>query len=186
MEDRDIVALFWQRSGDAIPAASGKYGGYCAAIAANILPDRRDVEECLNDTWLGAWNAMPEQRPSLLGAFLGRITRNLAFDLFRAGKAKKRGGGELPLVLEELAGCIPSAPSAAQAAEDAELERAVNRFLRSLAERDRDIFLRRYWYAEPLAEVAGRYRLNLNTVKSSLYRSREKLRDFLEEEGVIV
>jgi len=186
MEDRDIVALFWQRSGDAIPAASGKYGGYCTAIAANILPDPRDAEECVNDTWLGAWNAMPEQRPSLLGAFLGRITRNLAFDRFRSRHAQKRGGGELPLVLEELAACVPASPSAAQAAEDAELERAVDGFLHTLPERDRDIFLRRYWYAEPLSEVAGRYGMKLNTVKSSLYRSREKLRAFLEQEGVIV
>ena len=184
MEDHRIVDLFWQRSGDAVTQAREKYGNYCYAIALRLLSDRLDAEECVNDTWLGAWNAMPVQRPTLLGAFLGKITRNLAFSVYRAGHAEKRGGGTLPLVLEELTDCVPSAPSAAQAVEDAELERTINRFLHMLPERDCNIFRRRYWYAEPLAEIAVRYGLKLNTVKTSLHRTRHKLKEYLEKEGI--
>lgn len=183
MEDSRIVELYWRRSADAVAETSRKYGGYCYAIAYNLLASAQDAEECVNDTWLGAWNSMPENRPDRLAPYLGKIARSLAFNRFRAARAEKRGGGELPLVLEELGKCIPSSPSAAQAVEDAELEREINRFLRTLPPRDCDIFLRRYWYAEPLAEIAARYGLKLNTVKTSLYRSREKLRSHLEKEG---
>ena len=186
MEDCRIVELYWQRDHSAIAETSAKYGAYCTAIAKNILPDDRDAEECVNDTWLGAWNAMPAQRPTLLGAFLGKITRNLAFSVYRAGRAEKRGGGTLPLVLEELTDCLPAAPSAAQAVEDAELAQTINRFLRMLPERDCNIFLRRYWYAEPLAEIAVRYGLKLNTVKTSLYRTRQRLKEYLEKEGIVL
>ena len=183
MDDSRIVELYWRRSGDAIAETSRKYGGYCYAIAYNLLSSVRDAEECVNDTWLGAWNAIPDNRPQYLAPFLGKIARRLAFNRFRADRAEKRGGGELPLVLEELGGCVPVVPSAAQAVEDGELEAEINRFLYALPPRDCDVFLRRYWYGESLAEIAGRYGLKLNTVKTSLYRSREKLRRHLEQEG---
>ena len=128
MEDHAIVSLYWSRDPEAIRRTGEKYGGYCRTIARNILPDRRDVEECVNDTWLNAWNAMPENRPSLLAPFLGKITRNLAFTRWRAGHTEKRGGGELPLVLDELAECASPAGTL-QTLEAAELEEAVNRFL---------------------------------------------------------
>ena len=184
MEDHRIVDLFWQRSGDAVTQAREKYGNYCYAIALRLLSDRLDAEECVNDTWLGAWNAMPVHRPERLAPFLGKITRSLAFNRYQARQAEKRGGGQLPLALEELGDCVPAAPSAAQAAEDRELERAVDRFLHSLPSRDCYIFLRRYWYVEPVADIGERYGLKASTVKSSLYRSREKLRRFLEKEGI--
>ena len=183
MDDSRIVELYWRRSGDAITETSRKYGRYCYAIAYNLLSSPRDAEECVNDTWLGAWNSMPDNRPRYLAPFLGRIARSLAFNRFRADRAEKRGGGELPLVLEELGECVPAAPSAAQAAEDGELEAEIGRFLRALPARDCDVFLRRYWYGESLAEIAGRYGLKLNTVKTSLYRTRERLRRHLEQEG---
>ena len=183
MDDSRIVELYWRRSGDAIAETSRKYGGYCYAIAYNLLSSVRDAEECVNDTWLGAWNAIPDNRPQYLAPFLGKIARRLAFNRFRADRAEKRGGGELPLVLEELGGCVPVVPSAAQAVEDGELEAEINRFLYALPPRDCDVFLRRYWYGESLAEIAGRYGLKLNTVKTSLYRTREKLRRFVEQEG---
>lgn len=183
MEDKDIITLYWERSEEAIRATAAKYGGYCAAIIRRVLGDGRDSEECLNDTWLGAWNAIPDNRPQYLAPFLGKIARRLAFNRFRADRAEKRGGGELPLVLEELGGCVPVVPSAAQAVEDGELEAEINRFLYALPPRDCDVFLRRYWYGESLAEIAGRYGLKLNTVKTSLYRTREKLRRHLEQEG---
>lgn len=186
MEDSRIVELYWQRSADAITETHAKYGSYCYAIARNILSSAQDAEECVNDTWLGAWNAMPTHRPERLGPFVGKITRSLACNRYNALRAEKRGGGELPLVLEELGDCVPAAPSAAQAAEDRELERALDRFLHTLPERACNIFLRRYWFAEPVADIAARYGLNRNTVKTSLFRSREKLRKYLEKEGIVL
>lgn len=184
MEDHAIVDLYWARDPEAIRRTGEKYGNYCRAIARNILPDRRDAEECVNDAWLGAWNAMPEARPRLLAPFLGKITRNLALDRWRAGHTEKRGGGELPLVLEELAECVSPADTL-QAVEAAELEAAVNRFLRALPERECNVFLRRYWFSEPMADIARRYGMREATVRTSLFRSREKLRHHLEKEGLL-
>ena len=184
MEDHDIVELYWQRDPEAIRRTVKKYGGYCRAVARNILPDRRDAEECVNDTWLNAWNAMPEGRPRLLAPFLGKITRNLAFNRWRAGHAEKRGGGEMPLVLEELGECA-SASDTHQALEMAELEETVRRFLRTLPERECSVFLRRYWFTEPMANIARRYGMREATVRTSLFRSREKLRRYLEKEELL-
>lgn len=184
MEDGAIVNLYWARDPEAIQETGRKYGGYCRAIARNILADRRDEEECLNDTWLNAWNAMPEDRPGLLAPYLGKITRNLALSRWRAGHAEKRGGGELPLVLEELTECV-SPGGTFQAVEAAELEEAVNRFLRTLPERECGVFLRRYWFSEPMADIARRYGMREGTVRTSLFRSREKLRRYLEKEELL-
>ena len=174
MNDSEIVNLYWQRSAEAVAETQRKYGGYCYAIANGLLGNAQDAEECVNDTWLKAWNAMPEN------------TRSLSLDRFRNNRAQKRGGGELPLILEELRGCVPSVPSAAQAVEDAELEQSVGDFLRTLPARDCNIFLRRYWYAESLADISRRYGVKLNTVKTSLFRTRGKLKSFLEKEGIIL
>ena len=184
LEDHAIVDLYWSRNPEAIRRTGEKYGGYCRAIARNILPDRRDAEECVNDTWLNAWNAMPENRPSLLAPFLGKITRNLAFTRWRAGRAEKRGRGELPLVLDELTECV-SGEDTLQAVEAVELEETVNLFLRTLPERECSVFLRRYWFTEPAADIAKRYGMREATVRTSLFRSREKLRRYLEKEGLL-
>lgn len=184
MEDCTIIDLYWSRNPEAISRSCEKYGNYCRAVARNILPDRRDAEECVNDTWLKAWNAMPEDRPSLLAQYLGKITRNLALNRWRAGRAEKRGGGELPLVLDELAECA-SSTGTLQALETAELEEAINRFLRTLPERECNLFLRRYWFADSAALIAKRYGMRENTVRTSLFRSRKKLRCFLEKEGLL-
>ncbi|MDE7242458.1 MAG: sigma-70 family RNA polymerase sigma factor [Oscillospiraceae bacterium] len=185
MNDADIVDLYWRRSDEAVIETQKKYGGYCYTIAFGFLRNVQDAEECVNDTWLKAWNAMPQNRPARLAPFIGKITRSLAFDRFRAGRARKRGEGELPLVLDELKECIPCVPSAAQIVEEVELERAVNEFLHTLPARDCNVFLRRYWYAEPLTDIAKRYGLKLNTVKTVLFRTRGKLKSFLETEGFI-
>lgn len=184
MEDYAIVDLYWSRNPEAISRTCEKYGNYCRAVARNILPDRRDIEECVNDTWLNAWNAMPEDRPGLLAQYLGRITRNLALNRWRAGRAEKRGRGELPLVLDELAECVSSA-TPLQTLEAAELERAVNAFLHTLPERECSIFLRRYWFAEPAADIARRFGMRENTVRTILFRSRKKLQCCLEKEGLL-
>ena len=184
MEDSAIVALYWSRNPESIHQTDKKYGGYCRAIARNILPDRRDAEECVNDTWLNAWNAMPESRPSLLGPFLGKITRNLAFTRWRAGHTEKRGGGELPMVLDELSECVSPADTL-QDVETAELEEIINRFLHTLPARECSIFLRRCWFTEPMADIARRYGMRESTVRTSLFRSREKLRQYLKREGLL-
>lgn len=184
MDDCTIVNLYWFRNPEAISRSCEKYGNYCRAVARNILPDRRDTEECVNDTWLKAWNAMPDDRPSLLAQYLGKITRNLALTRWRASRTEKRGGGELPLVLEELAECVSSADTL-QAVEAAELGESINRFLRTLPRRECDLFLRRYWFAEPASEIARRYGMRQNTVRTILFRSRKKLQCHLEKEGLL-
>lgn len=184
MEDCAIIDLYWARNPDAISQTCRKYGNYCRAVARNILPDRRDTEECVNDTWLKAWNAMPEDRPSLLAQYLGKITRNLALTRWRASCTEKRGSGQLPLVLDELAECVSSS-NTFQALEAAELEDAVNRFLRTLPERERNLFLRRYWFADSAADIARRYGMRENTVRTILFRSRKKLQCHLEKEGLL-
>ena len=153
VEDSQIVDLYWQRSADAITESNTKYGGYCHAIALRILGSRLDAEECGNDTWIGAWNAMLGHRPDCLSAFLGKLTRRAACNRLEALRAEKRGGGEMPLVLEELADCVPAAADPARDVEEAELAREVNRFLRCLPERACSVFLRRYWAGWPPAHV---------------------------------
>ena len=186
MEDCEIIALFWSREERAIEETDRKYGRYCWTIAHNILRSREDSEECVNDTWLRAWHAMPPQRPAILPSFLGRITRNLSLDRYKAGHTGKRGGGQLLVALEELGTCIPAAESVEKALEDAELSRLIDRFLRTLPEKDQCIFLRRYWYVDTTLEIAHRYKMAEGTVKSSLHRSRQRLKAYLEQEGVAV
>lgn len=185
MEDEAIVELYWRRDEDAIRFSQTKYGGYCSSIAKNLLADRWDVEECVNDTWLRAWNAIPPQRPAKLRAFLAKITRNLALDQLKAKGRAKRGGGELTLALEELGECVPSPGGVEEALQGRELEGAVNAFLRVLPTRDRDIFLRRYFFVEPVGEIAVRYAMGENAVSAALSRTRKKLRIHLEKEGWI-
>ena len=186
MEDSAIIALYWAREERALSETDAKYGGYCRSIAHNILKNREDSEECVSDTWLHAWNAMPPQRPSILSSFLGRITRNLSFDRCRRQNAEKRGGGSLPLALDELSECVPAPGRVEQALEARELAEAIDRFLRTLPERECSIFLRRYWYVDSVQDIAARYALRENTAKSILFRTREKLRRYLAGEGIIV
>ena len=186
MEDSQIIDLYWARLEQAIQETDTKYGGYCRAIAHNILKSMEDSEECVSDTWLRAWNAMPPQRPSILSSFLGRITRNLSFDRCRRQNAEKRGGGALPLALDELSECVPAGGSVEQTMDERELGQAIDRFLRTIPEKQCSLFLRRYWYAESISQIAERYSLKENTVKSILFRTREQLRKFLQKEGVAV
>lgn len=138
------------------------------------------------DTWLRAWNAMPPQRPSVLSAFLGRITRNLSLDRYKAARAEKRGGDSFPAALDELSECVPAMGGVEQTMDERELGRAIDRFLRTIPEKQCSLFLRRYWYAESIAQIAGRYAMKENTVKSVLFRTREQLRAFLQKEGIAV
>ncbi len=184
MEDRAIVELYWQRSDRAIEESERKYGKYCHAIAFNLVGDHRDAEECVNDTWLRAWNLMPDKRPRLLSAFLGGISRNLAISLYRAKSAKKRGGGELPLALEELSGCIPSDADPQREYESREFARAIGRFVSGLPETERRVFVSRYWYLASLEEISRRAGFSVSKTKSMLLRIRGRLREYLREEGL--
>ena len=186
LEDSKIIDLYWARKEQALEETDAKYGNYCRTIARNILRNFEDTEECVSDTWLHAWNSMPPQRPGILSAFLGRITRNLSFDRCKYQQAAKRGGGALPLALDELGECIPSAQRVEYALEQKELAAAIDRFLRTLPEKDCNLFLRRYWYVDSISVIADRYGMKENTVKSILFRTREKLRKFLGEEGIAV
>ena len=178
MEDREIIELYWRRSERAIACSEEKYGAYCRAVARQILRSLEDTEECVSDTWLAAWNAMPPHRPAVLRTFLGRLTRNLAVNRRIYDGAQKRGGGEVTLALEELQECA-GGESAEQTLETAELGRSIDRFLRTLPETECSLFLRRDWYLDAVEAIARRFGLREGAVKTRLHRTREKLRVFL-------
>lgn len=183
MDDTEIVNLYWHRSERAIPVTEQKYGAYCHRIACSICGDARDAEECVNDTWLGAWNAMPDKRPARLSTFLGCLTRHLAINRCRAAETQKRGGGELALALDELGECIPGQENPAQEAEARELGQAIKNYVNSLNELERHVFLGRYWYLLPVEEIASRCGIRESRAKSMLHRLRGRLRRNLEKEG---
>ena len=185
MEDSRIVELYWQKNENAIKETNNKYGAYCFAIADNILHNKEDSEECVNDTWLNAWNAMPPQKPTKLQMFLAKITRNLSFNRFNARSANKRGGGEIVLILDELAECIASESDVVNEYEARELGQCIRRFVRSLPEREGNVFVRRYFFTEPVAEVAKRCNLTDNNVMVILSRTRKKLKTHLIKEGFL-
>lgn len=184
LDDARIIELFWERSETAVAETEEKYGKYCRYIAYGILRDKAETEECVNDTWLSAWNSIPPTRPNKLSAFLGRITRNLSLNRRDKRLAKKRGGGRTALVLDELAECIPAPKNADRVVENIALTDALNRFLKSLTEEKRRIFLRRYWYMSPVKEIADEYGLTESKVKMTLLRTREELKAFLEKEEI--
>lgn len=186
MEDSEIVDLYWERSENAIAETSKKYARYCYSISFNVLHNHEDAEECVNDTYVRAWNSMPTQRPNRLSTFLGKITRNLSINRYRGYTAEKRGSGQTDVVLLELKECVPSPGSVEQAVDEMALADAVNRFLASLPKAKRIVFMRRYWYLSPIREIAAEYGMNENRVKSMLFRMRNKLKLFLEKEGVAV
>lgn len=181
MEDKDIVALYWERSEEAIRRTAAKYGAYCASIIRRVLGDGRDAEECLSDTWLGAWNAMPPQKPARLPPFLGRIARNTALDRYSYNTAQRRDGG-FETVLEELAECVGGQPLE----EDFDLRRlgeSISAFLDGATPAARLVFLRRYWYCGSVAEIAAGTGFSQSKVKSLLHRTRKGLREHLRKEG---
>lgn len=184
MTDAEIVALYWARDEQAILQTAQKFGAYCRKIALNLLGSAQDAEECENDTWLAAWNSMPQNRPDRLAPYLGRITRNLALDRYDRQTAQKRGGGQAEAVLEELEFCLSGSGDAAQAAESAETARAISAFLRTLPDETRRIFIRRYWYCDAAADIAARYGVGESKVRVTLHRTREKLKAYLLKEGV--
>lgn len=186
MDDKQILDLYWERSEVAISETSKKYGKYCRYIAFNILHNDEDSEECVNDTYLRAWNSIPPNRPSVLKTFLGKITRNLSLDRYELLNAKKRNGGQMPLVFDEIQECIPSLDSTENIVEEIALTDILNRFLSSLSLEQRKIFMRRYWYLSPIKEIATEYGMSESKIKMSLFRSRNELKKLLEKGGISV
>lgn len=185
MDDATIVELYWQRQERAIAETKTKYNSYCQAIARRILSDTLDAEECVNDTYLAAWDAIPPHRPTRLGAFVGRITRNLSLKRWRANTAAKRGSGEVALSLAELEEVVAqTGDGVGERIEAEELAREINAFLGGLSQDDRRIFMCRYWHFDPVSGIAQRFGFSESKVKMSLKRTRDKLAVYLEQEGV--
>ena len=184
MDDKEIVTLYWERRESAIEETSKKYGRYCHTIAYNILHNTEDAEECANDTFLNAWQSIPPQKPERLSAFLGRITRNLALNRWDYYRADKRNGGSVPLVLEEMAECIPAKEDMDNLAVAMDFKDVLNRFLSALPKEKRIIFMRRYWYFCTIEEIAKDLVKSESSVKMTLLRLRASFRTFLEKEGV--
>ncbi len=184
MEDNKIIDLYWQRDESAIEETQKKYDGYCYSIAYHILSNSEDSRECVSDTYLGAWNAMPPARPNVLRTFLGRITRNLALKIVRAYSAAKRGGGEYDLALDEILEMVAAPSNAESHLEEEALGEAINGFLGGLAPDERKVFLCRYWYFDSIEEIAGRFGFGSSKVKMMLKRTRDRLKEHLKSEGI--
>ena len=182
MDDKELIELYFARSQRAVAETMNKYGGLCRAAAYRILGSREDSEECASDACLHAWQSIPPHRPENLPAFLLKLTRNAALHRYERQTAQKRGGGQVPLVLDELREC--AAAGGERTAEDLAIQEVLNRFLGSLSQENRTIFLRRYWHFCTIAEIAAAGGISESKVKMSLLRSRKALRQLLEKEDI--
>ena len=185
MEDETIIGLYNDRDESAITETDKQYGGYCRTVSYNILQNRPDTEECVNDAYLHTWNAIPPERPRSLKAFVGRITRNLSLNRLAEKRAAKRGGGRYEAVYDELEAALPHA-AAPDALTDLELRDLLDRFLADLPEDRRNLFIGRYWYFQSIAEIAAQTGFTQSKVKMQLKAARDALRDYLQKEGVTV
>ena len=183
MKDAQIVELYWNRSEEAIAETKERYHGYLMKIARQILGNEEDAEECVNDTYLAAWNSMPDHRPEMLSTYLGKITRQTAIDLWRKKNRQKRASSEYALSLEELEDMFSGGSTPEKELDAAILTQAINRFLRTLPADARNLFLGRYYYCDPLKEVAAYCGMKEAKAKSTLFRIRKNLKSFLEKEG---
>ncbi|MBQ8518585.1 MAG: RNA polymerase sigma factor [Agathobacter sp.] len=186
MDDKKIIGLYLDRSEQAISETAKKYGRYCHYIAFHILHNQEDSEECVNDTYFRAWNAIPPSQPKRLQTFLGKITRNLSLNKWEKQTAQKRGSGQMEHALEELAECIPSENNVDKVIEDKLIVQIINDFLDHLSTEKRKIFVRRYFYFSSIKEIAKDYGLSESNVTVTLFRTRQMLKEVLEKEGVIL
>lgn len=184
MEDNAIIQLYWDRDEEAISVTEEKYGFYCWSIARNILGNREDAQECVNDTYLNTWNSIPPKRPKMLSTYLGKIVRNLSFNLYKKKKAEKRGGSQIPLVLDELAELISDATSLEEEWNRREITDAINSFLISIPTKKRRLFVCRYWYADSVKDIAKRFGMTESNVSVTLKRLRSELRSYFVERGI--
>lgn len=185
-DDNNIIKLFWERSEEAIVETSKKYSNYCYTIAYNILYNNEDAEECVNDTYLRAWNTIPPDRPNCLATFLGKITRNLSLNKYKYHKAAKRGFGQVESAISELEACIPASTDTELLFDELVLTEAINNFLGNQKKIKRIVFIQRYWYLMPIKEIAEQFNMSESKAKSMLFRTRNELKGYLEKEGVIL
>lgn len=183
MNDKEIVRLFFERDERAIAEAHAKYGKYCTAVALNILKNREDSEACVNDALMKAWNAIPPEQPRNLAGFLAKITKNICLNAYDLSHAEKRGGGEIPLIFDELSECIPDGSNVEKAFEQKELGDTVNKFLKTLPESKRNLFILRYWYCLSVSEAAQRSGFTESNAAVTLLRIRKKLLGYLRKRG---
>jgi RNA polymerase sigma-70 factor (ECF subfamily) len=186
MDDNKIIDLFWQRQEEGLAEASHKYTGYCHSIAYRILGNNEDAEECVADTWLRAWNAIPPARPNRLSTFLGKITRNLSLNRYEKLHADKRGGGVVEVAITELEECLPSNTSVEDAVAETFLSELIDSFLDTLPRRSRDVFVQRYWYLCSIADISTDLGISENNVKAILFRTRNKLKQQLKREDIVI
>ena len=184
MEDYEILDLYYQRSEYAITETKLKYGKRLHKTAMNILHNAEDSEECVNDTLFQAWEAIPPTRPTSLGAYLAKITRNLALNRWEASAAQKRGSGEVPLLLSELEDCIPASVGPEEDFEATLVTEAIDKYLSTLEKATRKLFVLRYFHGESTKELSQRFRISESKTKSILFRTRKKLGVHLQKEGV--
>ena len=186
MEDSAIVALYWARDEQAIAVTQEKYERYLMKIAFNVLADEGDSEESVNDTYLKAWNSMPDNRPSVLSTYLGKITREAAIDIYRKRTSAKRGGSQYAVSLTELEDVLSMGDTVVQKAEEQQLAKAISEFLRGLPERKRNVFISRYYFLDAVKDIADCAGMSESAVKSMLMRERQDLKKYLEKEGFAV
>ncbi|MDO4166055.1 MAG: RNA polymerase sigma factor [Eubacteriales bacterium] len=184
MEDQEIIDKLWERKEEGLLALTKKYQNYCHTVSYGILRNAEDVEECVNDTWMRVWNAIPPHRPNHLAGFLAKIVRNLSLNYAQKQHAQKRGGYEVSYVLEELSECVSDGKRVEERIERQELVHAIEAFLRQQTQKKRIVFLRRYFYMDSVKEIAEKLELKEGTVKSILSRMRNDLQKWLEKEAI--
>lgn len=185
MEDEKIIELYFERNESAISETAEKYGNYLYKIAFNILSDNEDSEESVNDTYMSAWNTIPPEKPNVFSAFLSKITRYISLNRYRAGKAKKRGGGEIDTAFDEIEECVPDKSNIYDEIETKELAEIISDYLKKLPETERKIFVCRYYYLDSLSDISKQFGFSQSKVASMLHRTRKKILYHLEKEGVL-
>lgn len=185
MEDSAIIALYFDRNEDAIRETDKKYGAFCRKVAFNILSVNEDTEECVSDTYMRVWNLIPPERPIKFMAWLGKIVRNTALNLYTKLHSQKRFNG-IEIMLDELSECIPSDVSLEKEIEDKEITAAINTWLKSISADERYLFIRRYWYGDAVNELAKQQKVSPHTMTQRLYRIREKLKNYFEKKGIAI
>ena len=179
MQDNLIIDLFFERNEQAIAETQIKYGSYCKTVAMNVLHDENDSDECVNDTYLAAWNSIPPNRPERLGAYLARLTRNISLNRYKSRTTERRGGGEFALSLDELDDCVADTDKSAE-----ELGQLISDFLHREKKETRQVFIRRYFYGDSIEDISKRFTFSESKIKSMLHRTRLALRDYLTQNGV--
>ena len=185
LEDEKIIELYFERNESAIAETSEKYGNYLYKIAFNILSDNEDSEESVNDTYVGAWNSIPPEKPNILSAFLGKITRYISLNKYRAKRTQKRGGGEIDIAFDEIEACIQRENNLYDEIEIKELAKSISDYLKQLPKTERQIFVCRYYYLDSLSDISKHFGFSQSKVASMLHRTRKKILSHLEKEGVL-